>query len=81
VLRGFRVIFHILIHGLVPTFREHCSSFHQGEKQPDTKLFWRIPYVYSLFSKKKGGGEGAEYKGKGERGGRVIGTVIVVIIF
>jgi len=26
----------VLIHCLMPTFREHCSSFHQGEKQPDT---------------------------------------------
>jgi len=29
---------HVLIHGLIPTFREHCSLLHQGEKQPDTKL-------------------------------------------
>jgi len=37
----------VLIHGLMPTFCEHCSSLHQGEKQPDTKLLlWRIPYVY-----------------------------------
>jgi len=22
----------------MPTFRQHCSSLHQGEKQPDTVL-------------------------------------------
>jgi len=26
----------------MPTFREPCSSLHQGEEQPDTKLFLRI---------------------------------------
>jgi len=26
----------VLIHCLMPTFREHCSSLHQDEKQPDT---------------------------------------------
>jgi len=30
-----------------PTFREPCSSLHQGEKQPDTELFLRIaPFIY-----------------------------------
>jgi len=33
VLRG---CLRVLIHRLMSTFREHCSSFHQGEKQPDT---------------------------------------------
>jgi len=37
----------------MPTFREHCSSLHQGEKQLDIKLLlWRILYVYLLFSEK-----------------------------
>jgi len=26
----------VLIRCLMPTFCEHCGSFHQGEKQPDT---------------------------------------------
>jgi len=26
----------VLIHCLMPTFREPCSSLHQGEEQPDT---------------------------------------------
>jgi len=26
----------VLIHCLMPTFHEHCSSFHQGEKKPGT---------------------------------------------
>ncbi|KYQ60686.1 hypothetical protein ALC60_00311, partial [Trachymyrmex zeteki] len=30
----------------MPTFREPCSSFHQGEEQPDTKLFPRVvPFI------------------------------------
>jgi len=45
-----------LIHCLMPTFREHCSSLHQGEKQPDT--------ICLLFS---GKGEGWGYEGKRER--------------
>jgi len=26
----------VLIHCLMPTFHEHCSSLHQDEKQTDT---------------------------------------------
>jgi len=46
-------------------------------------LLWRIPYVHSLFIEKgrRRGRERQGVGGKGERGGRVVGTVIVVIIF
>jgi len=81
VLRG---CLRVLIHGLTPTFHEHCSSLHQGKKQPDTKLlFWRILYVYLLFSEKGGRGEEQDIgeRKRKRRGGRVVGTMIVVIIF
>jgi len=34
--------FYVLVHCLMPTFREYCSSFHQGEKQPGTvyDIYW-----------------------------------------
>jgi len=28
----------ISIHYLMPTFREHCSSLHQGEKNPEDSV-------------------------------------------
>jgi len=31
----------------MPTFRELCSSLHQGEEQPDTELFlWVVLLLY-----------------------------------
>ncbi|KYQ59817.1 hypothetical protein ALC60_01202 [Trachymyrmex zeteki] len=34
----------------MPTFREHCSSFYQGEEQPDTELFLRgVPFILRRF--------------------------------
>jgi len=54
----------------MPMFREHCSSLHQGKKQPDTKLLlWKILYVYSLFSEKGKEGKGQDV-GKGREGGK-----------
>jgi len=33
----------------MPTFREPCSSLHQGEEQPDTGLLLQlIPYIYAI---------------------------------
>jgi len=57
----FSDCFRVLIHGLMPTFREYCSSLHQDEKQPDIKF-----PMYIRCSVKKGrGGEG---QGKGGGG-------------
>jgi len=39
-LVGFLGNLRVLIHYLMPTFREPCSSLHQGEEQPDTGLFF-----------------------------------------
>jgi len=34
----------------MPTFREPCSSLHQGEEQPDIKLFLRVaPFIYDAI--------------------------------
>jgi len=43
----------------MPTFCKHCSSLHQGEKQPDT--------IYLLFS---GKGEGERIWGKEKERGK-----------
>jgi len=44
----------VLIHGLMPTFCEHCSLLHQDEKQPTNLLFWRISYIYIYCSVRRG---------------------------
>ncbi|KYQ50657.1 hypothetical protein ALC60_10253, partial [Trachymyrmex zeteki] len=42
----------------MPTFREPCSPFYQGEEQPDTKLFlWAVPLYITLLVGMEGGEE------------------------
>jgi len=61
----------------MPTFRELCSSLHQGEEQPDTELFLRVVplflYIMLLVGVKEenvdeewGGGENRSVLFKGE---------------
>jgi len=44
-------------------------------------LLWRIPYIYSLFSEKGEEGEKQNVEERERGGGRVVGTVKLVIIF
>jgi len=68
----------ILLHCLMPTFREYCSSLHQGEKQPELSCSSEGFPIYIRYSV---GGEEEQDIGKRKKEGRVVKTVIVVIIF
>jgi len=60
----------VLIHCLMPTFREHYSSLHQGEKQPDTKLTPLEDSLYVFAIQWEGGGRWGQGMGERERGGK-----------
>jgi len=55
----------------MPTFREPCSSLHQGGEQPDTELFLQIaPFHILRYLWSDGGGE--ENDGGGEGWGKSV---------
>jgi len=58
----------VLIYCLMLTFREHYNSFHQGEKQPNTKLLL-LEDLYVFIIQWEGGKRWGRVW-EGERGGK-----------
>ena len=69
----------------MPTFREPCSSLHQGEEQPDTELFLRVVlflyitlFVGVMEGKKRIVGEGGEI-GQSSLTGRIAFHILLML--